>query len=199
MIYCLKGTVTGLSSNSIVLNVGPGVGFELFIPKTGSICQGQEIFFYTYMHWNQENGPTLYGFLTETDKKVFELVISCSGIGPKIGLSVLAQMGSAQFIKAISEQDIQALSSVSGIGTKKAEQMVLQLKHKISSFIQDGVMEDSLKYKNIKEITEVLNSLNYSKPEIVRALDHIKSNYVDKDYSFDQMLRQALSYLSKRT
>lgn len=199
MIYCLKGTVTGLSSSSIVLNVGQGVGFELFVPKTGSVCQGQEIFFYTYMHWNQENGPTLYGFLTEIDKKVFELVISCSGIGPKIGLAVLAQMESAQFIKAISEQDIQALSSVNGIGTKKAEQMVLQLKHKISSFMQAGVMEDSLKYKNIKEITEVLNSLNYSKPEIVRALDHIKSNYVDKDYSFDQMLRQALSYLSKRT
>ena len=89
----------------------------------------------TYMHWNQDNGPTLYGFNSILEKTVFLLIISCSGIGPKIGLAVLHHLEPATFVQAIIEENIKVLSSISGIGAKKAEQICVALKHKVAKLL----------------------------------------------------------------
>ena len=103
------------------------------------------------------------------------------------------------FLEAVHTGNEDALTKVSGIGAKKAEQMIVQLKHKVAKLIDSGAMSRSCQnFKQLKNVSDVLNSLNYSRSEISSAVDYVRSNYSDKDYSFDQMLRQALSFLSRR-
>lgn len=199
MINFLKGTVFTSNEQSITLMLNQiGIGFEIFITKKVQVSIGKEISLFIYSHWNQEHGPTLYGFLNENEKKIFELILSCSGIGPKIGLALLSQIEPQEFIRSITDQDVKLLSSVNGIGTKKAEQIIMQLKHKISSFLDTGFCQDSESYKHLKSVNEVLTSLNYSRSEIVTTIEHLKNNCSLENYTFDQLLRQALSILSKK-
>ncbi len=201
MFDYIKGTISEINDQSVTISIGNiGIGVNLFVPNAQTILKNKELFFYTYMHWNQENGPTLYGFSTENERKIFLLVISCSGIGPKIGLTLVSQMQPSEFLKAIHEQDVKTLSSINGIGPKKAEQIIVSLKHKVADMLKEGSIidqENSILFKNLKNISEALNSLSYSRSEINSALDYIKNNNKN-EISFDQMLRQALSYLSKR-
>lgn len=200
MINYIKGNVISIKQQSIsVLLQQIGISFELFTPRSEVFSLGKESLIYTYLHWNQEQGPSLYGFSDEFERQIFILVISCSGIGPKMGLAILSQMTPNDFIAAINSQDTKSLSSISGIGAKKAEQIIVNLKHKVSNIIESGLLtETNSNLKDLKNISDVLNSLNYSRSEISGAIDYIRSSCSDKNYSFDQMLRQALSYLSKR-
>lgn len=197
MIGYIKGIPLN-SSNPITIINQSGLGFEISVVAPEIIIPGKELILYTYFNWNTENGPTLYGFINEEEKRIFTLVISCSGIGPKIGLAVLGQMQPKDFVRAIYEQDIKALSSINGIGVKKAEQIIVQLKHKIADILQSGVtFQDSGNMKHFKDISDALNSLNYSRQEVTKALEHLRGNS-SQESSFDHMLRQALSFLSKR-
>jgi Holliday junction DNA helicase RuvA len=151
------------------------------------------------LHWNQEQGPSLFGFATEAEKVIFLLLIDCPGVGPKIGLAVLAHMTPATFLRAIQSGNDEALSQVNGIGAKKAEHLIVHLKHKVAKLIEAGLdAEEGGQANQWQTVIEALNALNYSRPEINRALKHLHESYADKTYAFDQLLRQALSFLSKK-
>lgn len=201
MINYIKGTILTISeTNFTIFSDKLDLAFQVFNPNSLSFAKNQEVSLYTYMHWNQEQGPTLYGFLTEEEKKIFLLIIDCSGIGPKIALTILAQMKPGEFIKIIQDQDVKALSSINGLGPKKSEQIIVQLKHKIVNLMESGfAVEDSSSIsKHIRNVSDVLNSLNYSKQEIISTLDYLRNNSQIRDFTFDQLLRHALGYLSKR-
>lgn len=70
------------------------------------------------MHWNQDQGPTLFGFQSQIEKQTFMMIISCSGIGPKMALSILEQTSAGSFLEMIVENDVKALSNLKGIGAK---------------------------------------------------------------------------------
>ena len=131
---------------------------------------------------------------------MFLLIISCTGIGPKIGLAVIAQLGYQPFIRAVQQEDILALSKVSGIGAKKAEQIIVQLKHKVARLIKTGIeLDDAGDIQSWHTIGEVLESLNYSRTEISLAMKHLKQEYPNTQLPFDQLMRHALSFLSKKS
>lgn len=199
MITSLRGMVRQIYEQSIVLEVN-GIGFSINLPRTDSIEREKIIEIEIYMHWNQENGPALYGFSSLFEKKTFLLIISCSGIGPKIGLAFLAKLGAANFVSAIATADVKALSSVTGVGTKKAESLILHLKDKIIKLVDNSINEAGSFHavSTIKKITDVLNSLNYSRAEVNSALYLLKQ---EKDFtgaSFDLLMRKALSHLAKK-
>ncbi len=125
-------------------------------------------------------------------------MISCSGVGPRLGLAMLADLGAAQCIQAIHKGDDRILSKVSGIGTKKAEQIIVQLKHKMHDFLTAGVGVSDGSSIDWHTISDALKALNYSRGEIAAAITFIRENDQNKTASFDQLLRQALSYLSKQ-
>lgn len=128
------------------------------------------------------------------------LVISCSGVGPKLGLAVLEDLGPQAFLDAVTEENDRALSKVSGIGAKKAEKIIVLLKHKVAKLIQSGaICQSTGKVSRMHEITDVLKSLNYSRPEISAAMNHVNKKHAGQDYSFDQLIRYALSFLSKKS
>lgn len=197
MIDYLLGTVKEINEQSIVIDVGNvGVGIHVF--SSSSFHVGQKVTIYTHIHWNQEQGPTVFGFPSLLDKQVFLLIISCSGIGPKIALAILNELGAIEFLKAIQIANEDKLSSVSGIGLKKAEQIIVYLKHKVATLISSGIdLEDASSLTQWHEVSQVLESLNYSRNEVSRTMNHLKKKCGKSSASFDQLLRQALSFLAK--
>ena len=198
MISCITGKVQASKKQSISLMIGP-IGVELWVPN-GLVFQiGEEKTFFVSMHWNQEQGPSLYGFGSELEKAVFILVTSCSGIGPKIALAVLADLGAHAFLAAAQTGDERALSKVNGIGLKKAEQMIVQLKHKIGPLLEMETLDDVPRLSQWHTVVQALESLNYSRNEIHHAMNYLKKKPDVADNSFNQLLRQALSFLSKQS
>jgi Holliday junction DNA helicase RuvA len=192
------GIVKERCEQSITLEVGP-LALAVAVSDSSSFSLEEIKKVYLHMHWNAEQGPTLYGFTSEQDKRVFLLLTGCSGIGPKIGLAVLADLGAQRFFSAIQLAEIKTLSKVNGIGTKKAEQIIVQLRDKVAKLFASGILvQDNEKVAQWHTVTQTLESLNYSRGEIMRVLDHLKLATLDKEPSFDQLMRQALSFLAKQ-
>lgn len=200
MFSYLKGKVATISESTITLDV-QGVGFAFQVPSPEFFQGKQEVTVPVHMHWNSDNGPSLYGFSSELERTVFLLITSCSGLGPKIGLAVLNQLSPNVFLQAIQEGDDKALSSVSGIGAKKAEQIIVQLRHKVSKLIDSGVALEQGAQESLeqwKNLTQVLQSLNYSRQEIETTLAYLRKECGGTGVSFDALMRQALSFLAKK-
>ncbi len=199
MIATISGIITSINEQHILLEQA-GIGFELFVATPLSFSLQQQITLQIYMHWNQENGPTLYGFNSAIEKTVFLLIISCSGIGPKIGLAVLNHLDPATFLQAIIEENINILSSISGIGAKKAEQICVALKHKVAKFLKDqpALTSSSTSLSTWKDLTDTLTSLGYSPLEIKAAINYLKENNIDSSAQFSNILRKTLAFLASK-
>jgi Holliday junction DNA helicase RuvA len=199
MIDYINGIVTNTLSDRVVIATGP-FGLSLYMPNAGALVIGQVVTVYIYMHWNQDSGPTFFGFMQDGERQLFSLIIGCSGVGPKIAIAILSDMTPVLFIKAIQEGDIDKLSTISGIGQKKAEHLLLYLKHKIAKFIDSGIDFGGDRADNqlVREVVAVLKSLNYSKAEVSDALKYLQEHHANQQLSFDHLIRHALAFLSKK-
>jgi Holliday junction DNA helicase RuvA len=199
VLHRVSGTVVALEKEAIALEVG-GVSCWFLTAAPAAFSVGSSATVYAHLHWNQEQGPSLYGFTDSGEKQIFLLVISCSGLGPKIGLAVIASLGAAGFVHAVHKEDSKRLSSVPGIGLKKAEQIIVQLKHKVAKLIQSGELgggDVSLEQWN--NVAEVLASLHYKTPEVSRVMHYLNEQYAGENLPFDKLMRHALSFLAKKT
>ena len=199
MIRTVNGTVQAVTDQDITVALGP-VGLALQVPNPNQFQVGATISMATYLHWNQEQGPTLFGFADELDRAVFLLIISCAGIGPKIALAALAQLGSATILVALQTSNEKVLSGVSGIGAKKAEQIIAHLRHKADKVAKN--FTGAVTGKTVTQwddVTQALTSLNYTRTEIATTMQHLGQKYADAELPFDQLIRHALSFLAKRT
>lgn len=198
MISSITGTVISVDQNIVEVRLDLiNMSWALLVPSAAKFELNTIASFCTYLHWNQEQGPTLFGFEDRAQRSLFIALIGCSGIGPKMGLAILEQLGIGTFISAIQQQNIKQLSSVSGIGAKKAEQIIVQLKHKIDKLIEQKDFANLGGFEHVAQVRSVLLSLNYSNTEVVKALDYVKQVASDKIVNFDVALRQALSFLAK--
>ena len=196
MIYQLEGVVSVVYDQLVVLVVS-GVGFKVYVSFSGAFIKGEKILLHTSLSWSQEQGPSLYGFKTELERTLFELLVRCSGIGPKMALSVLRDVSPQDIIEAAEQEDSQVFSKVSGIGAKKAEHLVIFLKHKISSDLstESGELPQSMSVW--KDVSLALKSLGYKNLEIQRARLYLQKDG-DAKKTFDEALRAALSFLAKK-
>jgi Holliday junction DNA helicase RuvA len=134
MISFLEGTLAEKDPTRIVVNVG-GVGYEVFIPLSsydrlpapGTACR-----ILTYYHV-REDAHALYGFLSDEERRMFMMLLNVSGIGPKLGITVLSGLSIRDLKAAIVRRDVKRLASISGIGKKTAERIVVELADKISA------------------------------------------------------------------
>jgi len=131
MIGKLTGNVDEKDLNRVVIDVN-GVGYEVTVPrstmaKIPAVGERVKLFVYTYV---REDTLTLYGFSTREEKELFQIVLGVSGVGPKLAMSILSDLTADAFKRAIMEQDIMALSKISGVGKRTAERLVLELKGK---------------------------------------------------------------------
>ncbi|MEE0510697.1 MAG: Holliday junction branch migration protein RuvA [Peptococcaceae bacterium] len=203
MIGFLKGTIVAAEGQMITLLVG-GVGFEVMMPNDGETLFniGDEVEIHTYMHV-RENEIGLYGFSSSLEKKLFNVLIGVSGIGPKSAMQMLGVTTPQGIITAISAEDEKLLSSLPGIGKKTAARLILELKEKIvkefplvaqetpiqqtpKRAIQESVIE--------KDLSDALIALGYRSHEIKEMYE---ATDVLEDHDVNVALRKALQYLSR--
>ena len=144
MIAYLRGRVLTTTLETVILDVN-GVGYEAYC--TGSVFRkltvGAVTEIYTYLQV-KEDGVTLFGFDTVQEKELFLKLISVSGVGPKLGISILASLTADEFAIAVATADTKRLSKVKGLGKKTAEKIVLELHGKISAAEVISASGDSL-------------------------------------------------------
>lgn len=133
MIAYLRGKVLTTTSETAILDVG-GVGYEVYCSggafRTLTVGAVGEL--YTYLQV-KEDGMTLFGFCSPKEKELFLKLISVSGVGPKMGIAILASLSADDFATAVATADVKRLSAVKGLGKKTAEKIVLELHGKISA------------------------------------------------------------------
>lgn len=198
MLHALHGIIEQKDELSIILTAS-GISFFILVPHPEQFTIGTNAHIITYMHWHQENGPTLFGFSHITEKKLFCLILDCPGIGPKLALNILASLGSSGFINAITQHDEKSFSAISGIGSKKAEQLIVHLKHKVSKLVEhDQLSLEGESTRIWSELSGALKSLNYSKDEIKAAISYTAAQEIEKSTPLEKLIRISLTYLSKR-
>ena len=131
MIAHLRGKIEEKFGNALILDVN-GVGYEISVPTPDfEVCNlGEERKFYTY-HQVRENAEELYGFSSLAAKKIFELLISVQGVGPKAAIAILSLAEAEEVRNAIANADAAFISKASGVGKKSAERVIVDLRDKV--------------------------------------------------------------------
>lgn len=134
MIATLRGKIDIVTDDWLVVNVG-GVGYRVFATSStihnAQIEQSVSMFIHTHV---RDDAILLYGFLDHMEQKLFEIIITVSGVGPRLALTTLSQLSVAQFVRAVVSGDRQTLMQVSGIGRKTADRLILELKDKLQNW-----------------------------------------------------------------
>jgi Holliday junction DNA helicase RuvA len=197
MISSLTGTVRSLSSDRAIVEVG-GVGLSLVLTPstTGQITLGSQQQFFTSLVV-REDSLTLYGFLTDEAKGLFELVQTVSGIGPKVAMSIVGAMSPEDLARAISQEEISVIEKVPGIGRKGAQRLILELKGKLSDLSNNQTYKGHQPVWREKLVSG-LTSLGFTPKEadaaITEVIATLSSEGIDastKDLS--ELLRMALA------
>lgn len=138
MIYSLKGKITRVDDNIIVVDVN-GVGYEVCCSfnTIDDLVRKQEAIVYTHMAV-REDAVSLFGFSSLEEKRMFMHLISVSGIGPKMAITILSGMSVQGLASAVVNQNISLLTKIKGLGKKTAERVVLELKEKVDTVVKQG-------------------------------------------------------------
>ena len=203
MIALISGMVTSILDAKLIV-MQSGIGFEMLCPSARQFQLKSTITLYTYVHWSQENGPSLFGFATVIEKELFLLLIECQGIGPKLAISMLEQSQVSNLLQMIMAENVEGLSKLKGLGLKKAELICMTLKNKASKLLTNYPELGAVTSFGVwNDLHETLVSLNYSVFEIKQATALVKENLLAEkgtfqEVPFDLLLRKALQVLAKK-
>lgn len=193
MISNLKGSILIKKPKYLILLVN-NIGYQIFASeKTLSLLnESAEVFLYTHHHIS-ETAHELYGFLNQPELELFKNLISISGVGPKSALGVMASASVEDIIQAILSEDPALLRTVSGIGPKTAERIVVELKSKIGKLGKEMNIKDSSFAPKDTEAIEALVGLGYSKKEVLEAIRRVPQETTD----ISERIKGALRLLGK--
>jgi holliday junction DNA helicase RuvA len=197
MIGWLSGTVRDLRTDRATIEVS-GVGYEVLLPASALAQLGggtnAELFIHTHV---REDAIQLFGFLTRSDRELFEQLLSVSGIGAKTALAILSAIPSDSLITAIQRRDTALLQSTPGIGKKTAERLVIELADKLKSFVVSGrgpMIGRIHPGSPEEEVVSALQNLGYRRNEAETAVARVD---LSKFNSFDRMLKETLKVLAR--
>ncbi|MBI2848344.1 MAG: Holliday junction branch migration protein RuvA [Chloroflexi bacterium] len=194
MISSLHGRLESLGSDWAVINVS-GIGFQVYLSTSAlSVlgARGEDVHLHTYLHL-REDGATLYGFSTPQEREFFQLLLTVSGIGPRLAVAVLSAMSVEEASLAIATGNIDMLTSVPGIGSKTASRLILELKDKIGTGML--AMPITQVTQESMDVVAALTSLGYSTAEATRAIANIPPG---KKLSVEEKVKLALQHFSQK-
>ncbi|MDP2856170.1 MAG: Holliday junction branch migration protein RuvA [bacterium] len=193
MIASLQGIVDAIGNDWMVVNVN-GVGYKVRVPTSvlseGGVI-GREIKLFTHLHV-REDEMTLYGFAEADDLRLFDTLLTVSGLGPKTALGMLSAMSSGDLSMAIATANTEILTSIPGIGKKTADRIVLELRDKVGALVAFSPAA-RLTQENV-DVVSALTSLGYSVQEATRAVAVLPSG---KKLSLEEKIKLALQYFGK--
>ncbi len=196
MISFLDGVLVSKSPTEITIDVN-GVGYSVHIPlstfeKLDGVNQRVKIF--TYLHV-REDAMQLFGFATEPERELFRLLISISGIGPKIAQGILSGMSTQELRQCIIAGNVVALTTIQGVGRKTAERIVVELRDKVGK-VEETTATSVGKETSIRsEALSALLSLGYTRSTAEAALRTVLNER--KDLSLEELIKQALRHAAQ--
>lgn len=201
MIGALKGVVAHLATDNCILDTAGGVGYRVFMPAAhlAQLTLGKEVRVHVHTAV-REDAILLYGFLSQEYYDLFELLLTVSGVGPKMALGILSAVKPDAFYLAVQSKDMKVLVKLPGVGKKTAERMLLELKDKVGGISSDSVDDFGETVQAggsgaVAEAIEALNSLGYSNSEIMPVLKEIPNS---ASLTSEELLRQALRLFARR-
>ena len=198
MFAYIKGSLEQKSNNYVVIDVG-GIGYKIFmatkaIETLGEI--GKVVKVHTHYYVREDN-ISLYGFNTNEELRMFELLLQVSGIGARSAIAMLSEISPSSFALAVISDDISQLVKIPGIGKKTAARIVLELKDKLKT--EEAITkteEVKLSITNEEETSEAiaaLQVLGYTKREIEKALENVDT----KNLQLEEIIKQGLKNLAR--
>lgn len=193
MIAHLRGKLISKRPNQAIVEAG-GVGYEvnISIPTFSglpAVASDVSLFIYTHV---REDALALFGFLRAEDKQLFEKLISVSGIGPRLAITILSGMAADAMVAAIKSNNVPVLTRIPGIGKKTAERMVLELRDKLDSFGAPTPVPAASPVE--EDVISALVNLGYQRGLVERTLAQLGKS---ADESFDALFRKSLAVLAK--
>lgn len=203
MIARLSGRLYEVNLTRCIIDVG-GIGYEVFIPMSTFDRlprQGEAVALLVNTQVREES-ITLYGFATVEEKELFDILISASGIGPRLALNILSSLPVGTFSAAIVNADLKMLGRISGIGKRTAEKLVIELKEKIRKFMPSlaiankspGVSDK--KAAAAEDALMALEQLGFKGDNIRKALKKIVEETSEEEISSENLIRLALQALN---
>jgi holliday junction DNA helicase RuvA len=197
MIAHLRGRLLAKHPNQVIVETA-GVGYDVTIsvPTFSDLpALGSEVALHVHTHV-REDSIALYGFLRPAEKQLFEKLITVTGIGPKLAITILSGMPADEMVAAIRNNDVGRLTRIPGIGKKTAERMVLELRDKLPSAGVEPVTAAATATPLEEDVLSALVNLGYQRAVAERALGFVAKNGKSGG-SFDGLFREALAVLSK--
>jgi len=203
VISSLRGTLLDKGSESVVIEAG-GVGYSV-TPTAAAMralpAVGAEVRLFIYTHFVQDSPWQLYGFADGDERRVFETLISVQGVGPRVGVALLAGLPLPELVKAITSSDLGRLTQIRGVGRKIAERLALELRDKIAALgvasPRDGAPPPSsataVPSGRLGEVHGALVSLGYRPVEFAGVLDAL-----DAEQPTPDLIKQALAALRRK-
>jgi Holliday junction DNA helicase RuvA len=193
MIGYLKGKIISLKPTKILLDVN-GVGYTVNISITTfeNISEKEEVSLFIFTNV-KEDSISLFGFYTEAEKEMFELLISISGIGPKTALGLLSGITVDSLKSAIMEGNVGRIVSVPGIGKKTAERLILELKSKVGEIREEGgkVLPPTVKNEAIAALTTLGYNIKSAESIVLKVISS------GPDCTLEELIKKSLSELNK--
>lgn len=198
MIALLTGRIAHKSPDHIILDVN-GVGYRVLIPFSTYYELPEEGTASLHIHTSvREDAIQLYGFRTRLEKSFFQLLISVSGIGPKLARDILSNIQPPALAQALGQGDIHKLSSIPGIGKKTAERLILELKDKVGKLDMPSMPaseQREIPPDDVREdVVSALLNLGYKEPQVRKALLGLDAT---AGVTVEDLLKQALKVLMK--
>ena len=199
MFSYIKGSLEEKGNNYVVVDVS-GIGYKIFMSESAisKLCELGEIVKIHTHYYVREDNISLYGFITKEELKMFELLLSVSGIGAKSAISMLSNITPSKFAIAVISNDVNALKKIPGVGPKSAQRIILELKDKLKT--EQAIEEEAPEVKveiqkteNASEAMEALQILGYNRREIEKAFEKISN----LDVSVEELIKKALSLLAR--
>lgn len=201
MIGMLVGKIEQRTPEYVIVMTAGGVGYLVFLPLNdlAEVADGEPVKLWVHTSV-REDAITLYGFLSESAYKLFEMLLTVKGVGPKIALGILSSTQPENFILAVQNKDLHYLTQLPGIGKKGAERMLLELKDKFGTVESNEWQPAATKSvvaesHAVTEAVDALASLGYAKTEIMPVLRQIENV---EQLASEEILRQALKLFARR-
>jgi Holliday junction DNA helicase RuvA len=200
MIARLSGILVEKSVTQCVIDVH-GAGYRVVVPLTTFYELpeiGQPVVIHIHTHV-REDAINLYGFHAQEEKAVFQLMISVSGIGPKLAINILSGIAAGELIRAVMEDDVKRLIGIPGVGKKTAERMILELKDKLAKLDRETVAAGTVMAEKGAQVKDdalsALVNLGYKGSAVKEVVDRIMREAPEVP-SLDQLLKRALRTLA---
>lgn len=197
MFGYIRGKLTKTSPLYVIIETH-GVGYKLFIPTSTHVLlpqEGAELLFFTSFVV-REFSHSLYGFLVELEKDLFELLLNITGIGPKIALAILSHLSPDQFYEAISNNDLPQICKIPGIGKKSAERLVIETRDKLTYlFPKKNLSANKLSASSlILDAMSALINLGYNQATAEKALKKTM-NDLPESQDLAKLITTSLNYI----